>query len=39
MLTLSIVGIGYPTFLAALVAIDRATGWNIADAFGKERPS
>lgn len=28
----------YPIFLAAQVALDRATGWTIADAFGKPAP-
>lgn len=38
MSALLIIGIGYPVFLACQVALDCATGWAIADAFGKDRP-
>jgi hypothetical protein len=38
MLALVIFVIGYPVALGALVALDWATGWVIADAFGKDEP-
>jgi hypothetical protein len=28
----------YPVFLGVQVAIDKLTGWRIAEAFGKEPP-
>lgn len=29
----------YVVFLGLQVAVDAATGWHCADAFGKDRPS
>lgn len=37
-MTALLIVVGYPVLLAAWVAVDRATGWQFADAFGKDRP-
>jgi hypothetical protein len=39
MTTATILLVGYPVALALLVLLDKATGWVIADAFGKEPPT
>jgi hypothetical protein len=36
--TVALLPILYVVFLTAFVVIDRATGWTIADAFGKTAP-
>lgn len=38
MTTLAVILAGYPILLAGWVALDRATGWTFADAYGKDVP-
>jgi hypothetical protein len=38
-LTLAFMAVLYIVFFAAQVAIDRRTGWQLAEAFGKQPPA
>jgi hypothetical protein len=38
-MTLAILIGGYPMFTAALILIDKLTGWQISEAFGKKAPN